>query len=137
MKKIIKGLIALGCAVGLLIPSVVSASYMCHPRCCELYNLQKWYRVSYFDEGHNWVTQNVSAWNSEGAAESLNLTAGKDCFVGFDRVNHDPVLYWYKVSHFDADHNWVTPKVQAENKKDAAAQFGLRVSYDCWVTKVF
>ena len=150
MKKIIKGLIALGCAIGLLIPSVVSASYMCHPRCCELYNLQKWYTVSYnekVDSGFTtpWGTPmwthvptsvDISAWNAKDAALDLGLRAGYDCFVGFDRVNHDPVLYDYKVSFFGED-GWTVEYVQAENKNDAAGQFGLTVGYDCWVTKVF
>ena len=136
MKKIIKGLIALGCVVGLLIPSVVSASYMCHPRCCELYNLQKWYTVSYFDADHVWTGTNVSAWSAEDAALDLGLRAGYDCFVNFDRVNYEPVLYDFKVS-FSNDGVWTVEYVQAENKNDAADMFGKTVSYDCFVSKVF
>jgi len=135
MKKIIKGLIALGCAVGLLIPSVVSASYMCHPRCCELYDLQKWYTVEY-RLGEDWVAEDVLAWNAEDAARDLGLRAAYDCFVSFDRVEYDPVMYDFKVS-FSNDGVWTVEYVQAESKRDAAGQFGLTVSYDCWVTKVF
>jgi hypothetical protein len=133
MKKIIKGLIALGCAIGLLIPSVVNASWVCD-YACDYCNFQNDYRVSYFDEG-NWVTENVIAWNARAAAEDLGLRAGRDCFVGFDKVNRDPVMYDFKVSFLGED-GWTVEYVQAESKRDAAALFGMTVGYDCWVTKV-
>ena len=136
MKKIIKGLIALGCVIGLLIPSVVSASYMCHPRCCELFDLQKFYTVEY-RLGKDWVAESVPAWNADGAAAQLGLKAGYDCFVSFDRVNYDPVLYEFNVSFRNDEGDWVTEQVQAENKNDAADIFGKTVSYDCFVSKVF
>ena len=42
----------------------------------------KSYRVSYFDNNHNWVTVYVEAESAEDAALQLGLRIGHDCFVG-------------------------------------------------------
>ena len=135
MKKLIAGLILVGMLVGLLMPVAVSAD-TCTERCCYLYDFSKYYNVSYFDESHDWVTEQVEAWTAREAAEKLDLRAGYDCIVGYNSTDFEPVLNSYKVSYFDASHNWTIEYVQAESSKDAALQLGLRAGYDCFVGKV-
>jgi hypothetical protein len=136
MKKIIKGLIAMACIIGLLIPSTVSAFDVCRKECCHLYHVQKWYTVEYRDEDSNWVATNVSAWTARSAAWELGLRAGYDCFVGFNSVNQDPVEYDWKVSRF-VDGVWTVETITATSRDAAAEQLGLKAGYNCWITKVF
>ena len=126
--KILIGLLIAGL---LLIPSVVSAE--CE-RCCDLYEWQQYYEVKYFDEGE-WVTEEVEAWTAREAAEILGLRAGYDCFVGFSHTVQEPILNTYRVS-FREDGVWVTEYVEAESSEQAAAHFGKRAGYDCFVGNV-
>lgn len=51
--------------------------------CCE--QMTNWYRVSFFDENHDWVTMYVEMPvidGRENAAEYFGRRAGYDCFVG-------------------------------------------------------
>jgi len=122
MKKFIAGLIILGMVVGMLIPIVVSAD--CLPECCCCAH-NRWYKVSYFDENHDWVIQRVSAWSASIAASKLGLTAGRGCFVLSDGVDYEPRMFLYKVSHFDDNHNWVSEYVEGENREDAVDKLGV------------
>lgn len=137
MKKILIGLLIAGMLV-VLLGSVVGASFsqeQCE-RCCYLYNVTKWYRVSYFDAEHNWVTERIGAWTAREAAEKLDLRAGYDCFVGYEGTDFEPILKSYKVSHFVGG-NWTVDYVEAKSAEDAAESLGLRAGYDCFVNRVF
>jgi len=117
MKKIILGIL-----IGILLLSVpvfTSANYC--ERCCYLYDVVKYYRVSYFDANHDWVTESVTAWTSEEAADKLGLEAGKNCFVGYNGTDFEPILRRYKVSYFNDEHEWVSETVEAESREDAVS----------------
>ena len=89
-----KKFILIGVALGLLIsslPAVATAFPEPIVGCnwtCRLSDLNcKWscdcpklYRVSYFDENHDWVTEYVYAFNREQAKRKLGVTGG--CIVG-------------------------------------------------------
>ena len=138
MKKILIGLAILGVILGMLWPVVVSADFSSEQceRCCYLYDVTKYYRVSHFDSNHDWITERVEAWTAREAGEKLGLRAGYDCFVGYEGAEFEPILNWYSVSYFDDGHNWVTVLVEAESSEDAALQLGLRAGYDCFVGRV-
>jgi len=125
MKKILIGLVILGVILVMLWPVVVSA---------DCYN--RWYNVSYFNEGHNWTTERVSSFSAYTAAWDLGLKAGYNCFVVSDGIDYEPRTFWYRVSYFDDGHSWVTVLVEAESSEDAALQLGLRAGYDCFVGRV-
>ena len=127
--KILIGLLIAGL---LLIPSVVSAE--CHERCCDLYAWRQFYEVEYFDSG-NWTSEIVEAWAAREAAEKLGLRAGYDCWASFSHTVHEPILNEYRVS-FREDGVWVTKTTDAETREQAAAYFGKRAGYDCFVGNV-
>jgi len=81
MKKLILIGILIAVLAMTLFPVIAGAS-VCTPRCCCFKCEPRWYKVSYFDEAHVWTSEYVLAWNFREAAGSLNLTAGRDCFVG-------------------------------------------------------
>ena len=132
-----KKLVAIGLSLALLlvsIPAIVNAAIDCKA-CCYLFDTHNWYKVSYFDESDNWVTRNVSAWNRDLAAESLDKKAGYDCFVTFIGTDQEPVKYNWKVRYLD-DGVFKTEFIEVETRGEAAGAFGLRAGYNCWVTKV-
>ena len=128
MKKLIVGLVL----VGLLIPSVVGA-YPCG--CEDFCQGTKWYEVEYFDESHEWVSEEVAAWSIREAAWKLGLDRNS-CFISFVGSEDTPMLYSYKVSYFDSGHNWVTDIVEAESTNDAISQLGLTRN-NCFASRVF
>ena len=117
----------------LLIPTAVSA--YCGDACCPYYNVVKYYDVSYFDASHDWVTTNVDAWTAREAAAKLGLDAGKDCFVGYDGTDFEPILNTYKVS-YSKDGVWTVEFVEAEDSSQAADMLGLRAGFNCFVSNV-
>jgi len=107
MKKIIKGLIALGCVIGLLIPSVVAASpnedccqypvdCCCRDACCANQTFD--YKIRYFEK------------------VEVGMFQGKPCYAGV----------WTTVIVEDV-----------HDEDEAAESLGLRAGYSCWVTRVF
>ena len=67
-----------------------STNSCCWDICCALQT--NWYKVSYFDDGGNWISNYVEMPVQEGAeaaAEYFGLTAGYDCFVGC-AIGYDP-----------------------------------------------
>ena len=129
MKKLVIGLVIVGLVAATFVPALVGAS----ERCCKMY--QKWYKVSYFDDVHDWVTELVQEQNAELAALELGLDAGRDCFVGFSHMVCEPVLREYRVSYRDGV-DWVTVCVNATDSDHAASQLGLRAGKDCFVGHV-
>jgi len=129
MKKII-----LGTVIALLV-SIIPLSVIadCPSPCCCDCGYRNIYRVSYFDNFHNWVTVETEAWTAREAAEDLGLRAGYDCFVGHVETSDEPALYWYRVSYFDESHNWVVEYVEALNRDEAALSLGLEAGKDCFV----
>ena len=138
IKGLLTGLAVAGMAMAMLIPMVVSADYSTEQceRCCYLYNVQKWYRVSYFDTNHAWVTERVDAWTAREAAEKLGLDAAENCWVGYEGTDFEVILKSYRVSFLD-NGVWTTQLVDAVSREDAAKQLGLSAGYDCWVGRVF
>ena len=49
----------------------------------------------------------------------------------------NPVLRWYSVSYFGVGHKWVTEETLAYSDMDAAAVFGKKAGYDCFVRRIF
>jgi len=110
MKKILKGLIALGIVIGMLIPSAVAADCpdewgncceyegCCRTLCCANQTFD--YKIRYFEK-----------------VESGYFTPwGTPMYKGV----------------------WTTVIVEDVHDRDEAAEsLGLRAGYDCWVTKVF
>lgn len=70
---------------GLLIPAMAAAVELPEkPECTNICDCAKLYRVSYFDEAHNWTTTYVYAQNYRHAATKLGLEYGRggNCWVG-------------------------------------------------------
>jgi len=108
MKKVIKGLITLVVAIGMLIPSVVAADCpdewgncceyegCCRALCCANQTFD--YKIRYFEK------------------VEVGMFQGKPCYAGV----------------------WTTVIVEdAHNRDGAAESLGLRAGYSCWVTRVF
>jgi len=108
MKNIIKGLIALGIVIGMLIPSMTVAACpdewgncceyedCCRTLCCANQTFD--YKIRYFEK------------------VEVGMFQGKPCYAGV----------------------WTTAIVEDVHDEDEAAEsLGLRAGYDCWVTKVF